>query len=233
VHSRLTPAEYQTLTQAEMFAGLDEGVSAALIRNGRVVRLRCGTTRPAARMELRGSLCGLASGAAKLSRKMASGRELAISIIEPGTWLCAGAPDDALPAYELEPRADVLLLVVEQPELQQLVRMYPALLPALLKLNARHVQRLDALLEELHDMPLATRVARQLQALGKRFGAHGNSGASRIGIRVSQQDIADLTGACRQRVNVEIKEFERRGLLRMAGGHLELQPGFSSALLAS
>jgi len=213
-----------------MFAGMDEGVSAALIRNGRVVRLRCGMARPAARLMLRGSLCGLASGATKLSRKMASGRELAISIIEPGTWLCAGAPDDALPAYELEARAEVVLLVVDQPELQQLVRIYPVLLPALLKLNARHAQRLDELLEELHDMPLATRVARQLLALGKRFGALGVGGASRIGIRVSQQDIADLTGACRQRVNAEIKEFERRGLLRMAGGHLELQPGFSSVL---
>ena len=223
VQSPLAQAELQTLLGSTWFAALDGALGAALLRNARVVRLNGHSNRPGPRIALSGALCAVAGGAAKVSRALGSGRDLAIGLMEPGAWFsCGPAPG----GYAVEGRGALVLLVVDARELELLKGMFPSLLPALFGLNEQLLHRLGEMLEELNDMPLATRIARQLSALGQRFGVAGAEGL-RLSVRVSQQDLADLTGACRQRVNAELKAFERRGLLRMDSGHLALLPALA------
>ena len=232
MHARLDEDVFQTLSQGAWFAGLGDELQGALLRNGKVVRADRGQG-PDRQFALQGSLCAVARGAVKLVRRLPSGRELAIGFIEPGMWIGgeAGLDDPGVSGagYEAEARGEFVLLVVEAPELRQLARRYPELVTALLRLQSRLAQRLADMLEEINEMPLGDRVARRLSALGRAFAVPDKTGgARRIGIRVSQQDLADLTGASRQRVNVEIKQLERRGLLRMVCGHLELQPALNN-----
>lgn len=235
MQERLSRDECAALERSTWLGALDAALGAALLRNARVVRLTGHSNRPGPRIALSGALCAVAGGAAKVSRTLGSGRDLAIGLMEPGAWFsCGPAPGDshgtvpAAPAasYAIEGRGALVLLVVDARELAQLKQMFPALFPALLGLNEQLVHRLQEMLEELNDMPLATRVARQLSALGQRFGVAGAEGL-RLNVRVSQQDLADLTGACRQRVNAELKAFERRGMLRMEGGQLALLPALA------
>lgn len=63
--------------------------------------------------------------------------------------------------------------------------------------------------------PLSYRLARQLDYLGKYFGAQRSEGL-RISISVSQADLARALGASRQQVNAALKKFEQRGLISLA-----------------
>ncbi len=239
MHAHTSDDMQNALGESAWFARLDAEVQGALLRNGKVVR-RSKPLGPDRRIVLQGGLCAVVRGAVKLVRRLPSGRELAIGFIEPGMWIGGEAglddPQVSGAGYEAEARGEFLLFIVEPPELRQLALRHPALVTALLRLQSRLAQRLAGMLEEINEMPLGDRVARRLSALGQAFAvpsmAQGGKddamqGARRIGIRVSQQDLADLTGASRQRVNVEIKQLERRGLLRMVYGHLELQPALA------
>jgi CRP-like cAMP-binding protein len=72
-------------------------------------------------------------------------------------------------------------------------------------------------------LPLENRLARQLLQLARRFGQRDADGLLRIALKLSQQDVADLLGASRQRVNAGLKKLERSGVLRGAAGRWEVR----------
>jgi len=47
-----------------------------------------------------------------------------------------------------------------------------------------------------------------------------NEGEIRIGLQLAQEELAQLLGASRQRVNQELKGMEREGLIRIEAGGL-------------
>jgi CRP-like cAMP-binding protein len=70
------------------------------------------------------------------------------------------------------------------------------------------------LVEDLNTLPLAARLAKQLLLLARSYGIQ--EGAEiRIGLQLAQEDLAQLLGASRQRVNQELKGFEREGAVRV------------------
>jgi CRP/FNR family transcriptional regulator, cyclic AMP receptor protein len=76
-------------------------------------------------------------------------------------------------------------------------------------------------LEDLSTRPLQARLARQLLLLAKSYGiVQGEE--IRIGLELAQEDLAQLLGASRQRVNQELKGFEREGMLRVEPTRLVL-----------
>ncbi len=209
--------------QGDWFKSLDPDLRDALVRNSRVVRVDARASSHVLCSAVRGALYCVVQGAAKLSKTLACGRKLGIDVMEPGTWFSVGfSRDDALERYAIESRGALVLLVVDQREFQLLRIMYPPLVHAVFMLHERMLHRLSEMLEELQGMTLATRIVRRLSSLAQRFGVPSASGV-RLGLALSQQDLADLTGSSRQRVNVEIKAMERRGLLRVILGHIELQ----------
>ena len=59
-----------------------------------------------------------------------------------------------------------------------------------------------------------SRLAKQILLLARRYGtAQGEE--TRIGLALAQEDLAQLLGASRQRVNQELKAFERDGAVRV------------------
>ena len=68
--------------------------------------------------------------------------------------------------------------------------------------------------EDLNTKPLASRLARQVLGLARSYGVT-NGEETRIGLQLAQEDLAQLVGASRQRVNQELKGFEREGALRI------------------
>jgi CRP-like cAMP-binding protein len=74
---------------------------------------------------------------------------------------------------------------------------------------------------DLNSRPLRARLARQLLLLARSYGA-AQGEEIRIGLQLAQEDLAQLLGASRQRVNQELKGFEREGLLRVEPTRLVL-----------
>ena len=70
------------------------------------------------------------------------------------------------------------------------------------------------LVEDLNTRPLSARLAKNILMLGESYGIHQGDEV-RIGLQLAQEDLAQLVGASRQRVNQELKGFEREGALRI------------------
>jgi CRP/FNR family transcriptional regulator, cyclic AMP receptor protein len=71
--------------------------------------------------------------------------------------------------------------------------------------------------EDLNTLPLRARLAKQLVHLARTYGVPSLSHheETRIGLHLAQEELAQLLGASRQRVNQELKQMEREELIRV------------------
>ncbi len=72
-------------------------------------------------------------------------------------------------------------------------------------------------MEELNTKPLRARLAKQLIHLSRSYGMPclNNPSEVRIGLQLAQEELAQLLGASRQRVNQELKSMESEGIIRV------------------
>ena len=98
---------------------------------------------------------------------------------------------------------------------RQLLREHPEFGEALLTLQARRMRYLYWMMEDMATLPLRARLAKQLLHVLRRFGERaavpGQRGA--IGLALVQDELAQLLGGSRQRINVELKWMEREGII--------------------
>jgi CRP-like cAMP-binding protein len=92
----------------------------------------------------------------------------------------------------------------------------------MLRLHARRIRQLYGLVEDLNTLPLRARLAKQLIHLVRSYGVASLSNATemRIGLQLAQEELAQLLGASRQRVNQELKSMEREEIIRIEPGGL-------------
>ena len=88
------------------------------------------------------------------------------------------------------------------------------------QLAARTRLLYDALAESLL-YSLRERLARQLIELVDAFGV-SRDGKWTIGLQLPQADLADLLGAGRQSINVELRKLQAEGVLKIARNHIEV-----------
>ena len=93
---------------------------------------------------------------------------------------------------------------------------------AMLRLHARRIRQLFGLVEDLNTLPLRSRLAKQLVHLVRSYGVPSLSDGSemRISLQLAQEELAQLLGASRQRVNQELKAMEREDAIRIEPGGL-------------
>jgi CRP-like cAMP-binding protein len=114
------------------------------------------------------------------------------------------------------------LLNVARHDLQKILDTHSELYQAMLRLNARRVRLLFGLVEDLNSLPLRARLAKQLVNLVRSYGVVNlaNGAEMRISLHLAQEELAQLLGASRQRVNQELKTMEREGVIRIEPGGL-------------
>lgn len=163
---------------------------------------------------------GVAQGAVRVSTVSLAGKQVTLTYAEPGTWFGDIALFDGLPrTHDAVAHGPTTLLIVRKGDFKDLLARHVELYDALLRLNCRRLRLLFEQFEELNTRPLQARLARQLLLLAKSYGRrHGDE--IRIGLQLAQEDLAHLLGASRQRVNQELKGFEREGVLRVEPSRL-------------
>ena len=92
----------------------------------------------------------------------------------------------------------------------------------MLRLQARRIRILFGLVEDLNTLPLRARLAKQLLHLVRSYGVPSLADGRevRIGLHLAQEELAQLLGASRQRVNQELKSLERDDIIRIEPGGL-------------
>ncbi|MCB2008115.1 MAG: winged helix-turn-helix domain-containing protein, partial [Rhodoferax sp.] len=97
----------------------------------------------------------------------------------------------------------------------------------MLQLQARRIRQLYGLVEDLNTLPLRARLAKQLLHLVRSYGVANldNAKEMRISLHLAQEELAQLLGASRQRVNQELKSMEREECIRIEPGGLIVRDG--------
>ena len=210
----LTITERSNIEAGSWFSTLSPALRQAILSCSTVRRLSDG-----ALLSSRGApadeWCGVAKGAVRVSSVSLSGKQVTLTYVEPGVWFGDIALFDGLPrTHDADVHGESTLLVVRKPDFKQLLGQHTELYEALLRLNCRRLRLMFDVIEDLNTRPLASRLAKQVLLLARSYGIQQGE-EIRIGLALAQEDLAQLLGASRQRVNQELKGFERDGAVRI------------------
>jgi CRP-like cAMP-binding protein len=206
--------ERQNIESGSWFSRLSPPLRSAILSRSSVRRLADGAML-SARGQAADEWCGLAKGAVRVSSVSLSGKEITLTYVEPGVWFGDIALFDGLPrTHDANAHGATTLLVVRKPDFKELLSQHVELYDALLRLNCRRLRLMFDQFEDLNTRPLQARLAKQILLLAKSYGVEEGD-ELRIGLQLAQEDIAQLLGASRQRVNQELKGFERDGAVRV------------------
>src|SRR5664279_6126641 len=210
----LTIDEHSNIESGSWFSKLSPALREAILQRAVVRRVEDGAI-----LSARGAppeeWCGVALGAVRVSSVSLSGKQVTLTYVEPGTWFGDIALFDGMPrTHDAHAHGATTLLVVRKADFKALLTQHVELYDALLRLNCRRLRLLFDTVEDLNTLPLAARLAKQILLLVRSYGVE-QGGEIRVGLQLAQEDIAQLLGASRQRVNQELKGFEREGAVRI------------------
>lgn len=167
-----------------------------------------------------------AKGAVRVSSTSISGKQITLTYVEPGIWFGDVAMFDGdQRSHDAYAHGDTTLLSVSRSDFQKILAAHVELYEALLRLQARRMRQLFGLVEDLNTLPLRARLAKQLLHLMRSYGVPSlsDSTETRIGLQLAQEELAQLLGASRQRVNQELKSMEREQAIRIEPGGLVIR----------
>ncbi len=164
-----------------------------------------------------------AKGAVRVSSTSISGKQVTLTYVEPGVWFGdVSIFDGDRRTHDAYAHGDTTTLCVAKADFKKILSNHVELYEALLRLHARRIRQLYGLVEDLNTLPLRARLAKQLLHLLRSYGVSSlsDSRETRIGLQLAQEELAQLLGASRQRVNQELKTMEREDVIRIEPGGL-------------
>ena len=221
----LTMEEREAINHGRWFGSLSPSLRHDILRCAYVKRFKDGELI-VARGDPPSEWTGVAKGAVRVSSTSLSGKLITLTYVEPGVWFGDVAMFDGdQRTHDVYAHGSTSLLCVARNDFQKILSQHVELYEALMRLQARRIRTLFGLVEDLNTLPLRARLAKQLLHLARSYGVpcltDGNE--TRIGLQLAQEELAQLLGASRQRVNQELKSMEREGAIRIEPGGLVLR----------
>jgi CRP/FNR family cyclic AMP-dependent transcriptional regulator len=212
-HPDLRIEENSSIQAGTWFAELSEPLRHAILGRARVRHVAAGT-RVAQRGDTAACWFGVARGAVRLGTSLSDGRNFTLDFVGPSQWFGDIALIDDRPLdLDVVAHAATTLLVVSKLDLKRLIDGHGELRDVLLQLNCLRLRHMFRRFEELHTLPLAQRLARQMQRLARQFGRPVAQGVC-IDLGVSQGDLAAMVGGSRQRVNRAWRQMNQLGIVQ-------------------
>lgn len=179
------------------------------------------------------TLLVLVHGRLRVGAVSAEGREVTLSLMEPGAVLGEIALLDGRGrSLDVTAMTDTQLLSVERRDFLPFLRARPELMLRLMAMLCDRLRRTSAAFEDLALAPLSARLARLLLSLADAHGSPTPDGVQ-IRLALSQRDMAAQVAATRERVNKQLRQWHEAGILGDHEGRLVLkQPATLRALLA-
>jgi CRP/FNR family cyclic AMP-dependent transcriptional regulator len=150
----------------------------------------------------------ITSGAVKLFKTSADGKEQILDIARPGQSI------NDVPVFDGNPNltsaqamGPVILYGVDKAALDRILQLYPRVAQNANKVLAGQVRRLTSLVEDLSFKPVIGRVAKiLLENSEENPDSHP---------KLTQQDMAAMAGTAREVVGRSLKALEEEGLIRL------------------
>jgi len=206
----LTMEEREAINSGRWFSSLSPSLRHDILRCAFVRRYLDGDLI-AARGEPPEQWIACAKGAVRVS-------STTLTYVEPGVWFGDVAMFDGdRRTHDAYAHGDTTILCVARADFHKILAQHTELYEALLQLQARRIRLLFGQVEDLNTLPLRARLAKQLSHLVRSYGVPSLSSNDeiRIALQLAQEELAQLLGASRQRVNQELKTMEREGVIRV------------------
>jgi len=218
----LTIEEREAINSGRWFSSLSPSLRHDILRCAYVKRFHDGDLI-AARGDPPEEWLACAKGAVRVSSTSISGKQVTLTYVEPGIWFGdVSIFDGDRRTHDAYAHGECTTLCVAKADFKKILSTHVELYEAMLRLHARRIRQLYGLVEDLNTLPLRARLAKQLIHLVRSYGVASLSNASemRIGLQLAQEELAQLLGASRQRVNQELKSMEREDIIRIEPGGL-------------
>jgi CRP/FNR family cyclic AMP-dependent transcriptional regulator len=169
------------------------------------------------------SLMVLANGRLRIAAISAEGKEITLSLVEPGGVVGEIALLDGKPrSADVTAMEDSLVLVVERRDFLPFLQRSDDLALRLLALLCERLRNTSVALEEVALLDLPARLARLLTKLAQEYGAAGPDGV-RIRLKLSQKDLSALIATTRESVNKQLRLWREEGVLDEEGGNIVIR----------
>ena len=213
----LTIEEREAINAGRWFSSLSPSLRHDILRCAFVKRYQDGDLI-AARGDPPEQWIACARGAVRVSSTAVSGKLVTLTYVEPGIWFGDVAMFDGdRRTHDAYAHGETTILCVARADFRKILDAHVELYEALMRLQARRIRTLFGLVEDLNTLPLRARLAKQLVHLVRSYGVPNldDGSQTRIGLQLAQEELAQLLGASRQRVNQELKQMEREGAIRI------------------
>jgi CRP/FNR family cyclic AMP-dependent transcriptional regulator len=221
----LTIDERESINYGRWFSSLSPSLKHDILRCAYVKRHKDGDLI-AVRGDPPQDWIACAKGAVRVSSTSISGKQVTLTYVEPGIWFGdVSIFDGDRRTHDAYAHGDTTIVCVAKADFKKILATHVELYEALLRLQSRRIRQLYGLVEDLNTLPLRARLAKQLLHLVRSYGMPSLSDASeeRIGLQLAQEELAQLLGASRQRVNQELKSMERDNAIRIEQGGLVIR----------
>lgn len=151
-------------------------------------------------------------GLVKLALDVSGGKERIVGVAGPGDFIGALTPMHVTfqeSAEALSPRVEVQAIDVGSID--------DSLLTAIYRAAGTHLLRLQEALED-NELPAASRLARALMRLGRRFGHTSEEGLVHLTLPLTHEHFAALVGAARETTTTLLSEMREAGVLHGTRG---------------
>jgi CRP/FNR family cyclic AMP-dependent transcriptional regulator len=179
------------------------------------------------------ALSGVLIGRVRIYTVSAEGEEAILNVLEPGEIfgeiaLLDGGPRTA----SARAMTSVDLLQIHRAHFVPFLHDHPELSVSILPVLCARIRMNVEFIEGAVFLHLPARLATRLLSLAEVHGKPDPHGV-RIDFKISQQDLANMIGATRERVNQALSLWRERGLIAVEDGYLIIcQPDRLKALLA-
>ncbi len=166
-----------------------------------------------------------ASGTLKVTKLLASGREILITILQSGSiWSDRAILNGYWREVFIEAMEPSDVYAVDNAAFEAYLRAHPERLTSFMQRISEQVSDALTLLDDFRGRDVASRLARVLVKFSQQYGVATDGGAVRIDLPVTHQDLANMIGTARETVSRNMARFRQKGYVRDAavGQALEL-----------
>lgn len=164
------------------------------------------------------ALYGVAQGMIRIWIPGADGRELTVALMERGDIFGEIALLDGLPrTANATAIDDTVLIAIDRPHFVELLESEPRIARHIIELLCERLRATTDRFSEDAFLSLKARLAKRLEALMIGYGQSCPEGM-RIGLKLSQTDLANMLGVTREAVNKQLGAWAQRGLIQHTRG---------------
>jgi len=161
-------------------------------------------------------------GRVKVTIPSVSGEELILAILNAGDLLGELSLFDGKPrSATVQALEETETLCLQREDLLALMRKRFDVVEKIMTVLACRIRDTDMLLAERNFLDITSRLAKKILDLGDTFGIR-EGGQVRIGVKITQKDLASMIGSSRESINKQLKALRDQGLVRMYGGTIEI-----------